>query len=76
MYKVHQDAVMVLLQFQLPQYVYNGQSINAVNASIDKDDKSYVPLCNLDPNSAHPIFCNLNSYKASASRGEIITSKK
>jgi alpha-N-arabinofuranosidase len=77
MYKVHQDAIMVPLQFKSPLYTYEGKSIDAVNASasIDKDGKLHITVCNLDPKNAQKVNFNLNGLKIATSRGEIITSK-
>ncbi len=77
LYKYHQDATLLPLQFTSPQYVFNGESIPAVNASASKDSNGviHITLVNLDSKNKITVSTELpNAYKNID--GEIITSSK
>jgi alpha-L-arabinofuranosidase len=51
LYKVHQNAKLVPIQFNSPDYVNGGQKIPALNVSASKDSTGavHISLVNLDP---------------------------
>jgi alpha-L-arabinofuranosidase len=57
MYNVHQDAKLLPLQFQSPQYEFNGQKIPAISASasMDADGRIHVSLVNADKGKTHTV---------------------
>jgi len=77
LYQVHQGATMIPLQFSSPDYVSNGQSLPAVNASASKDSEGmHLSLVNIDP--AHTITINavLEGLEGKTVTGRILTSAK
>ena len=61
MYKVHQDANLLQLDINSPEYIYNGESIPQVNASasINNENKIHISLCNMNPHESANINCQL-----------------
>ncbi len=78
MFKVHQDALRVLTNIDSPEYILGNQKLPAVNssASIDKQGKLHITLCNIDPKSQQKILCELNKYSAIKVSGQILTAKE
>jgi len=75
MYRVHQDATLLPINLQCHQYQFEGDSIPAlsVSASRDKSGKIHVSLCNMDPNNAAKIVCELRGSKAKSVTGRLLT---
>ncbi len=74
MYKVHQGATLLPLNFQSPEYQLNGEKIQALNASASiKDGVINLTIANLDPNQDHEIVLNLSADGYRNTTGEIIT---
>ncbi len=61
MYKVHQNAALIPLDFKSPLYTLNGKSIPAVTASAsrDKGGKVHITLTNADPHN--PVELNIQT---------------
>jgi alpha-N-arabinofuranosidase len=79
MYKVHQDATLIPIMVNAPDYEIGGDKIPSVNASasIDKDGKVHITLVNINPNKATTLTCDLRGSKLNkVTRGEIITASK
>ena len=57
LYKVHQDAVLIPLDFKSPLYINGRDTINAVNISASKDTAGaiHISLVNLDPKQIYPL---------------------
>ncbi|GAB4421498.1 MAG: alpha-L-arabinofuranosidase AbfB [Bacteroidia bacterium] len=73
MYKVHQGAALLPLDFDSPVYRYGNIELKALDASASiKDGEINITICNLDPNQAHPIALALSGYKTAD--GQIVTS--
>lgn len=51
LYKVHQDAKLIPIHFQSPDFIEGGDKIPAINASasLDASGKIHITLVNLDP---------------------------
>lgn len=75
LYKVHQDAKLIPLNFQSPDLLNGEDKIPAVNASasIDNSGKIHITLVNLDPNKTITINSDLAGNLKSVS-GEIVHS--
>ncbi len=75
MYKVHQNAMMIPVNIKSADYVFNGDSIPAVNASASLDSAGmvHISLCNVDPNSPEKITIRFDSFTGSKISGKIIT---
>ena len=78
MYKVHQNAILLPLDLKTSDYVFNGQSVPAVNgsASINTKGMIHISLCNVNPNSSEKISINLENYKNQKVSARILTAKE
>ena len=77
MYKVHQDAKLLPINFTSPDYVIDDKKIPAVNISASQDSTGaiHISLVNLDPNKKISIRANLVGIKWQLVQGQILTSK-
>jgi alpha-N-arabinofuranosidase len=78
MYKVHQDARLLNLQFTSPDYVYGNAKLPAVNASASKDPNGvvHISLVNIDASKKITIRANLGSISWKSIQGQVLTSEK
>ena len=78
LYKIHQDATLLPLQFTSPQYTFEGESIAAINASASKDSNGaiHITLVNLDAKKKITVNAALPNASFKKSDGEILTSQK
>ncbi len=78
MYKVHQDAMMIPVSLQTENYTYKQNSIPSLNcsASIDKNGKIHVSICNLNPEKTEKLACNFNGFTIENATGQILTGDK
>jgi len=76
LYKAHQDAALIPLKLDCPQYKFGDQSIPQVSVSASKNNQGeiHISLCNLDPNQSIQITCLLRGIKTEKVEGEILTS--
>ncbi|MGI6188739.1 MAG: alpha-N-arabinofuranosidase [Clostridiales bacterium] len=75
MYKVHQNAQQLSVEFESSQYSFQDDSVPQINVSSSKDDEDriHISLCNLDPNSGAHINCELRGTVRSSVSGVILT---
>ncbi len=78
LYKVHQDAIMVPVLLKSENYSFKENSIPAVNASasIDKEGKMHISICNINAEKSENLVCNLSGYKIEGTTGQILTADK
>ncbi len=78
LYKIHQDATLLPLQFTSPEYVFGNESIPAINASASKDSTGaiHITLVNLDPKKKITVNAALPGSSLKKNSGEILTSQK
>jgi alpha-N-arabinofuranosidase len=78
MYKVHQDAALIPVNFVSPLYTLNGKSIPAVSvsASRNKAGKVHVTFTNADPHNAIDINMDIRGYKSANVTGVVLVSKE
>ncbi len=78
MYNVHQDAMLIPLQIESPDYVYQGKKLTAVSASASKDDKGRVniSLTNIDYSKPHEVVIRLRGEDFSKVSGQILAAGK
>lgn len=78
MFTVHFDAFLLPTEMQTSDYALGQDKIPAVNvsASRDKADKVHVTLCNLNPNAAEEVACELNGAKATRLAGRVLTASQ
>jgi alpha-N-arabinofuranosidase len=76
MYKVHQDAKYLAIKLESPDYVVNGKSIPAINASASQDSsgKIHISLVNLDIHNAITSSISLKDIQWNSVKGQILTS--
>ncbi|HEY9165755.1 MAG TPA: alpha-L-arabinofuranosidase C-terminal domain-containing protein [Candidatus Kryptonia bacterium] len=78
MYKVHQDAMWIPTDVKSTEYTLDGQKLPAVNcsASLDKDGKMHISLCNINPDAEEHVEVNLSKFTADRITGQILTAGK
>jgi len=77
MFKVHQEAQLLSVDFESPEYTYNGEKIPqlSVSSSLDKDGKIHVSICNLNPVQDIDIDIDIRGKTAKSVSGKILTSQ-
>ena len=76
MYKVHQNANLIPIDFKTEDYVFNDESIPALTASAsEKDGVINITITNANPNKAISMVCHLGNNFESAI-GKIVTGEK
>ncbi|HVM48956.1 MAG TPA: alpha-N-arabinofuranosidase [Candidatus Acidoferrum sp.] len=75
MYTVHHDATLLPTELASADYSFGSERIPAVNASASRDGagKVHVTLCNLNPNAAAEVTCDLQGAKATKLSGRVLT---
>ncbi len=78
LYKVHQDANLLSVQFTSPDYVYGNEKVAAVNASASRDAKGavHISLVNINPAKAITIHASIPGINYKNVLGQILTSQK
>ena len=76
LYKVHQDATLVPVQFESPSYNSGSDRIPALNVSASRDSSGviHISLVNLDPSKNISLRTSLSGNWSSVS-GQILSSK-
>ncbi|HEX2927582.1 MAG TPA: alpha-N-arabinofuranosidase [Ruminiclostridium sp.] len=76
MYKVHMDSELLSLDFESPEYEYDGAKIPQLSASssIDKKGRIHVSICNIDPSKEADFDIDLRGAEVKSSTGKIVTS--
>ncbi|MBU3822473.1 alpha-N-arabinofuranosidase [Flavobacteriaceae bacterium XHP0103] len=77
MYKVHQDAQLIPVNFSSPLYVYNNKTLPAisVSASKAKNGTVHVSMVNVDAKKENKLELNLNELGIKNVTARILTSK-
>jgi alpha-L-arabinofuranosidase len=78
MYKVHQNAELLMLELDCPEYTYSGDGIPqlSASASMDHEGRIHISLCNLSPNNSIDLKCELRGSTVSKVTGKILTSSQ
>jgi alpha-N-arabinofuranosidase len=78
LYKVHQDANLLSVQFTSPDYVYGDEKVAAVNLSASRDAKGavHISLVNINPAKAITIHASIPGINYKNVLGQILTSQK
>ncbi len=76
MYQVHQDAILISLDFQVSNYAFNGQILPSINASAsrDKAGRIHVSAVNIDPVNTISVKINIQDMNENVA-GQILTSR-
>ncbi|HMQ47301.1 MAG TPA: alpha-L-arabinofuranosidase C-terminal domain-containing protein [Saprospiraceae bacterium] len=74
MYAVHHDAQLIPLQFQSPEYQYNGGKIPAITASASRNDQgiSHFSIVNIHHAQSFDLELNVQALDISNFKGEIL----
>ncbi|MDP4261233.1 MAG: alpha-N-arabinofuranosidase [Bacteroidota bacterium] len=78
LYKVHQDAKWLPINFNSPDYEVDGKKIPAVNISASLDTTTgavHISFVNLDPNKKISFRTTLVGIKWQTVQGQVLTSK-
>lgn len=76
MYKVHQDAQLIPVEFESPKYTYEGQSLDAISISASKkDEKINFSITNIDASKSHIIELDVKGFDLSKVAANILTAK-
>jgi alpha-N-arabinofuranosidase len=75
MYAVHQDATLLPAELHCADYELGGEKIPSVSVSASRDRAGvvHVTLCNLNPNAAADVTCNVEGLKATTVTGRVLT---
>lgn len=78
MFKVHQDAELLSLELDVPDYKYGDEGIPAISASasITTGNKIHISLCNLNPKESMEVSCELRGAVVSKVSGTILTASE
>ncbi|NLD45960.1 MAG: alpha-N-arabinofuranosidase, partial [Clostridiaceae bacterium] len=77
MYKVHQDAELLKVDFENNEYVYNGDKIPgiSVSSSMDKEGRIHVSICNLNPAKDTEIDIDIRGTSVKSASGKVLTAE-
>lgn len=75
MYKVHQDAELLDVEFESPMYKHGSQLIPqlSVSASIDKEGRIHLSVCNLHHAVSASVSCHLEGAEGKEISGTLLT---
>ena len=78
LYAVHQGAKLLHTEVQTVDYASGSEGIPAVNisASMNREGRMHVTLCNLDPVIAKPVNCVVKGVRVRSCSGRMITAEK
>ncbi|UAB83216.1 alpha-N-arabinofuranosidase [Zunongwangia sp. SCSIO 43204] len=78
MYKVHQDAQLLPVEFDSPEYTYEGESLPAVSVSASKDSTGVVHISavNIDSEKENEVEFDLSEFDIDDFNAEILVSEE
>jgi alpha-N-arabinofuranosidase len=78
MYKVHQDATLLALDLRCDDYVYQEHAMPAISASASRDHSGrlHLSLCNVNPNQAAEVSCEVRGMALNSIRGRVLTADR
>lgn len=76
MYKVHQEAQLLPINFDSPNYTFNGESLPAITASAsrDKEGVAHISLVNIDSRKEHTVRVDVGALNIKKISGSILKS--
>ena len=76
MYNVHQDAQLIPLELDSPDYEFKGEKLPAISASASKDKNGsvHISMINIDAEKANTVSIDLNEMGNKSFTGQILTS--
>ena len=78
MYKVHQDAQLLPVEFDSPEYSFEGESLPAVSVSASKDSTGVVHISavNIDSEKENEVEFDLSGFDIDDFNAEILVSEE
>ncbi|GHA25717.1 intracellular exo-alpha-L-arabinofuranosidase 2 [Salinimicrobium marinum] len=78
MYTGHHDAQLLPVDFDSPEYSYEGESLPAISVSASKNEagNTHISMVNLDANNEHKVEINLEGLDIKNMVGQILRSEK
>lgn len=78
MYKVHQDAQLLPVDFEQEDYELDGRKIPqiSVSSSEDKEGRIHVSICNLNPSEGTEIDIDIRGRSIKSVNGSILTAQQ
>jgi alpha-N-arabinofuranosidase len=78
MYTVHHDAQLLPVEFDSPEYTYNGESLPAISVSASKNEtgNTNISLVNIDASAEHKVEIDLEGLDVNNIEAEILKSGK
>lgn len=78
LYKAHQDAHLLVLKFNSPDYMFGKGKIPAINASASRDSLGavHISLVNIDANRPMIVRTSMENLPSKSIGGRILTSAK
>jgi len=76
LYKYHQDATLLPVNFYAPEYRVGNDSIPAINASASRDSNGviHITLVNTDPKNKISVNTSFNGATFKQAEGQVLTS--
>jgi len=77
MYKIHQDATLLSTDVDCAAYAHGDESIPTLSVSASRDGagKVHLSLCNLDPEQAASVSCELRGMAPTGASGRVLTAE-
>jgi len=78
MYKVHQDAELLSLDFENIDYTYGDEKIPqvSISSSQDKDGKIHISICNLNPSQGVDVDFEIRGTTVKKIVGQVLTAQE
>ncbi|MEN2774066.1 alpha-N-arabinofuranosidase [Acetivibrio clariflavus] len=78
MYKVHQDADLLSVEFENIYYTYGDEKIPqvSISSSQDKDGKIHISICNLNPSQSVDVDFEIRGTAVQKVKGQIVTEQE
>lgn len=78
MFNVHQDAQLLKLQFNSPDYIHGNSKLPAISASasLDSLNRMHISLVNIDPSKSHDVTIQVRGNDYKSITGRILQSDK
>lgn len=78
MYKVHQDAQLLPVNFQSPTYDLGGEQLPAISISASKNAQgaTHISMVNIDASKTHRVSLNLKDLQIKGLSASILTAPK
>jgi alpha-L-arabinofuranosidase len=78
LYKVHQDSQLLDIDFESPDYQFEGEKLPQISVSSSKDREGviHISICNISPNDDADICLDIQGTTPKTVKAEILTAQK